>query len=65
MTRKTSATDGEQSRNMTEGCAAARGLEQLENRLTVHDFMKMQELFMVSEFKGKALGLLYNLNRHM
>nr|XP_060623559.1 WD repeat-containing protein 49 [Anolis sagrei ordinatus] len=35
----------EQPPNRTKDSGTARSLEQLENRLTIHDFRKMQELF--------------------
>ncbi|XP_042312042.1 WD repeat-containing protein 49 isoform X2 [Sceloporus undulatus] len=45
--RKAMANIADQSPNGTKDSGIARSLEQLENRLTIHDFRKMQELFKV------------------
>ncbi|XP_053168013.1 WD repeat-containing protein 49 isoform X2 [Hemicordylus capensis] len=43
-------------RPLTADSGAARSLEQLENRLTIHDYRKMQELFMSPEL-NENMGL--------
>ncbi|XP_054839505.1 WD repeat-containing protein 49 [Eublepharis macularius] len=47
--RKAMVTTEDQPLNQTDDTGAARSVEQLESRLTIHDFMKMQELFLSSE----------------
>lgn len=47
MPRQAAAMTRDQSSDRSEDSGTA-SLEQLENRLTIDDFMKMQELFMVS-----------------
>lgn len=42
--------------NTTEDAGSVRRMEQLEDRLTIHDFMKMQKLFLVSVFTSKVKG---------
>ncbi|XP_066477643.1 cilia- and flagella-associated protein 337 [Tiliqua scincoides] len=54
MPRQATAITRDQPLDRTEESEAARSLEQLENRLTIHDFMKMQELFMFPELYGNT-----------
>lgn len=46
MTKATKVTAEKQ----TMDCGTAKKQEHLESRLTIHDFMKMQEVFQVSKF---------------
>lgn len=49
--------------NTTEDAGSVRSMEQLEDRLTIHDFMKMQELFLVSVFTSKVEGFFLLLSK--
>lgn len=65
--QKATAMTRDQLLDRTEDLGTARSLEPLENRLTIHDFMKMQELFMVSfhvNWEAVHVLLKYNLVHH-